>query len=124
MGARIEMLLATVFIVAGVLLILKGWVRIYFTHADNRVVTDRIYGIVRHPQYAGIFLVIFGELVHWPTVITLALSPVILWAYVRLARKEEARLIEQFGDDYRAYQRKVPMFFPRWKVWPWQPQPQ
>lgn len=123
MGAQIEMLLAMVFIVAGILLILKGWVQIYFANVDDRVVTSGVYSIVRHPQYAGIFLIIFGQIVHWPTVITVALSPVIVWAYVRLARKEEARLIERFGDEYRAYQRRVPMFFPRWKVWPRQPQP-
>lgn len=121
-GAEIEMLLGSAFIVAGILMVLKGWVRIYFAHADDRVVTDGVYGMVRHPQYTGIFLIIFGELVHWPTVITLALSPVIVWVYVRLARKEEARLIEKLHDGYRAYQRRVPMFFPRWMVRPRQPQ--
>jgi len=120
-GADIEMLLGSGFIVTGVLLIMKGWVRIYFARTDEALVTDGVYGTVRHPQYAGIFLGIFGELVHWPTVATLALSPVIVWAYVRLARKEEGRLIEKFGDEYRAYRRRVPMFFPRWKLWPWQP---
>jgi protein-S-isoprenylcysteine O-methyltransferase Ste14 len=122
-GAEMEMLLGSLFILAGALLIIRGWVRIYEAAWGNQLMTTGIYQVVRHPQYAGIFLAIFGELVHWPTVITLALSPVVVWAYVRLARQEEARLVEKFGDEYRAYQSQVPMFFPRWIAWPWRPQP-
>jgi protein-S-isoprenylcysteine O-methyltransferase Ste14 len=68
-GAAVEMLTGSVFIVAGLLLIIKGWIRIYF-HGDT-LITDGIYSHIRHPQYVGIFLVIFGQLVHWPTVFTL-----------------------------------------------------
>jgi protein-S-isoprenylcysteine O-methyltransferase Ste14 len=115
-GSQVEMLLGSAFILAGVLLVVKGWIRIYFARPEERLVTDGVYSVVRHPQYSGIFLIIFGELVHWPTIVTLALSPVIVWAYVRLARKEEARLIERFGDQYRLYQQRVSMFIPRWDV--------
>ena len=64
-------------------------VRIYF--ANGKMTTDGIYGLVRHPQYAGIFLAILGQLVHWPTIPTLLLSPLIVWLYVRLAKREERR---------------------------------
>src|SRR3546814_8629580 len=74
-------------------------------------------GVVRHPQYTGIFLAIFGQLVHWPTIPTLALGPVIVLAYVHLARREEAQLIlQRFGDAYLAYRQQVHMFFPRWRT--------
>ena len=112
-GALVEMAIGSLFIFAGLLLILRGWVRIY--HSGGRLVTDGVYGIIRHPQYAGIFLAIFGQLVHWPTILTLALAPVIVIAYVRLARREEARLAMVFGDTYRAHQQRVPMFVPRWR---------
>jgi protein-S-isoprenylcysteine O-methyltransferase Ste14 len=112
-GANIEMAVGLTFVAAGLILLIKGWIRIYYS--DGRLVTDGIYGAIRHPQYAGIFLAIFGQLVHWPTILTLALAPVIVLAYVRLARREEARLVEQFGDAYRAYQQCVPMFVPRWR---------
>ena len=112
-GAMVEMLAGSVFIVTGLLLIIKGWVRIYF--GGDTLVTDGIYGLVRHPQYAGIFLVIIGQLVHWPTVFTLALAPVIVWLYVKLALREEARLVDRFGDQYRKYQQRVPMFIPHWR---------
>lgn len=116
-GAAVEMLTGSVFILAGVLLIIKGWGRVYFR--GDSLVTDGVYGLIRHPQYTGIFLVIFGQLVHWPTVFTLALAPVIVWLYVRLARWEETRLIERYGDQYRKYQQRVPMFIPRWWSFRW-----
>lgn len=112
-GDVIEMLAGSVFIVTGLLLIVRGWVRIYF--AGDNLTTDGIYSLMRHPQYAGIFLAIFGQLVHWPTIPTLLLSPVIVWLYVRLARREERRLIEKFGPAYFAYRQNVPMFFPSWE---------
>ncbi len=112
-GAVVEMAIGSMFIVIGLLLVIKGWTRIYFS--GDRLQTDGVYGTVRHPQYNGIFLVIFGQLVHWPTILTHVLAPVIVLAYVRLARREEARLIKQFGEAYLNYTQRVPMFFPRWR---------
>lgn len=113
LGAMIEMTSGFVFSLAGLILIVRGWIKIYF--ARGELVYDDVYALIRHPQYAGIFLVIFGELVHWPTIVTLALAPVIIFAYVRLARREEARLVERFGEAYVTYRQRVPMFIPRWR---------
>jgi protein-S-isoprenylcysteine O-methyltransferase Ste14 len=56
--------------------------------------------------------VIFGQLMHWPTVPTLLLAPVIAWFYVRLAKREESDMIGRFGIQYKQYQELVPMFVP------------
>jgi len=111
-GALIEMALGFSIMLAGVLLIVKGWVGIYFS-ADH-LITSGVYGLMRHPQYTGIFLVILGQLIHWPTVVTLLLAPIVVAVYVRLARREEAQLIATFGDAYQRYRQRVPMFVPRW----------
>ncbi len=59
-----------------------------------------------------------GEgVVHWPTLFSVGLFPVIVLAYGLLARSEEKRVVEQFGEEYRDYQRRVPMFFPRLGQW-------
>ena len=68
---------------------------------------------VRHPQYVGFILVMFGFLLQWPTILTLLMFPVLVWMYVRLARKEELEAIATFGDAYRQYARTVPAFIPR-----------
>lgn len=112
-GALIEMAIGYLFVVAGLLLVLKGWARVYF--ANGQLQTDGVYSLVRHPQYAGLFLAVFGQLVHWPTIPTVLLAPVILVLYVRLAHREELHLIERFGSKYRRYQQRVPMFMPRWR---------
>lgn len=70
--------------------------------------------------YALLFVGIglFGEgVVHWPTLFSVALFPVIVLVYWRLARSEEERVLEEFGDEYRAYRRRVPMFIPRFGQW-------
>jgi methanethiol S-methyltransferase len=73
--------------------------------------TDGVYARVRHPQYTGLFLIVFGEgVVHWPTIVSVAAFPVIVVAYTLLARKEERQMLDKFGDEYREYQQRVPMF--------------
>ncbi len=116
-GAVVEMLVGYSFVFLGISLLIEGWREVFRARREGRLATDRLYGVVRHPQYTGIFLAIFGQLIHWPTIPTLALFPLIVWAYVRLARKEEAQMIARFGDDYLAYGRQVPRFVPRRGEW-------
>lgn len=117
-GALVEMFVGWGFVVLGLALLIEGWREVYRAHRENRLAMRGLYGIVRHPQYTGIFLALLGQLIHWPTVITLALFPIIVLAYVRLARSEESSLLSKYGDEYREYQRRVPMFFPALRKWP------
>ena len=116
-GAMIEMLLGYGLLFSGISLLIAGWRQVYRASREGRLATDGLYAVVRHPQYTGIFVALFGQLIHWPTIATLVLFPVIVGAYTHLARKEEAKMLERFGEEYRAYQRRVPMFFPRWGEW-------
>ncbi|WP_306108841.1 isoprenylcysteine carboxylmethyltransferase family protein [Pseudomonas sp. H3(2019)] len=58
---------------------------------EGKLATQGVYGLIRHPQYTGIMLAVFGQVIHWPTVITL-LFPLIVLVYVRLAKREESAL--------------------------------
>ena len=71
------------------------------------------YAHVRHPQYVGFVLIMFGFLLQWPTLLTLAMFPVLVWMYVHLARQEEREVRAQFGETYAEYARRVPAFVPR-----------
>ncbi len=113
--AMLEMIVGYAFVFLGLSLIARGWKQIYAARKEERLVTDGIYGYIRHPQYTGIFLAIFGQLIHWPTIPTLVLFPAIFVAYYTLARKEEKIMIERFGDEYRDYVKRVPMFVPKWE---------
>jgi protein-S-isoprenylcysteine O-methyltransferase Ste14 len=70
---------------------------------------------VRHPQYSGLFIVIIGMLIQWPTIITALMFPVLVFAYYRLSKREEVEMIKLFGDEYKRYREKTPMFIPRLK---------
>lgn len=116
-GAMIEMLLGTAFIFLGVVLLIVGWRSVYQARREGRLAKEGLYGVVRHPQYTGIMLAVFGQIIHWPTIITVALFPVIVLVYVRLAYSEETEMIERFGAEYRDYMERVPRFFPRRDNW-------
>jgi methanethiol S-methyltransferase len=110
----VAMVIGYTIVFAGATLVAEGWRRIHQARRQNRLMTDGVYARVRHPQYTGLFLIVFGEgIVHWPTIVSVVVFPVIVIAYTMLARREERQMVEQFGDEYREYQRRVPMLIPR-----------
>ena len=99
-------------VIAGLLLIYKGWKEIFFQRG-NVLVTGGIYAAVRHPQYLGLLLVTLGNLLVWPTIPTAAIWPILAVLYYRQAKREEAALSTKFGEPFWKYARKTPMFLPR-----------
>jgi protein-S-isoprenylcysteine O-methyltransferase Ste14 len=97
-------------ILAGFIVIIWGWKKIFF--AKGGLVTDGIYRYSRHPQYLGIYCIIAGLLIMWPTFITMVMFPVLLGMYYRLAKKEEGGMEAEFGEEYREYKKRAGMFFP------------
>lgn len=103
--------------VAGYILLSKGCRQVHGSH--GQLITNGVYSFARHPQYTGLFLVIFGFLVQWPTLLTVLMAPVLLFAYAHLARSEERVMRQRFGQQYMDYRLHVPAFFPsldRWKA--------
>lgn len=97
----------------GFLLISAGWKLLHAAQQEHKLATRGIYARMRHPQYVGFILVMFGFLLQWPTLLTLAMFPVLVFMYVRLARAEERESLAEFGSDYERYMRDVPGFIPR-----------
>jgi protein-S-isoprenylcysteine O-methyltransferase Ste14 len=110
-GVYAVMVTSVALIVAGVSLVALGWHRVY--RGRGTLVTDGIYGRLRHPQYLGLILVVVGFNIQWPTVLTLAMAPVLIVMYLRLARREDRELAAGFGDRFTAYASRVPAFWPR-----------
>ncbi|AZO21144.1 isoprenylcysteine carboxylmethyltransferase family protein [Mesorhizobium sp. M1E.F.Ca.ET.045.02.1.1] len=106
-------LLSFVLIGGGFWLIAAAWRVLYDTQQHRSLATGGPYSYVRHPQYVGFILVMLGFLVQWPTLLTLAMFPVLVVMYVRLAQAEEREAAAEFGDAYRAYMKHVPGFLPR-----------
>jgi methanethiol S-methyltransferase len=106
--------LSYVLIAGGFWLIAVAWRVLYDAQQRRALATSGPYGYVRHPQYVGFVLVLLGFLVQWPTLLTLAMFPVLVVMYVKLARNEEREAIAEFGDTYRTYMAEVPGFIPNW----------
>ncbi|KAB2943079.1 MAG: isoprenylcysteine carboxylmethyltransferase family protein [Hyphomicrobium sp.] len=106
-------LLSFAFIGGGFFLISSAWSVLYRAQKRHALATTGPYAYVRHPQYVGFIMVMFGFLLQWPTILTLLMFPVLVWMYVRLAHQEEREAITEFGDAYRQYALEVPGFIPR-----------
>jgi len=101
-----------VLIGAGFMLITRGWDLLYSAQQKHELATTGIYARLRHPQYLGFILVMTGFLLQWPTLLTLAMYPVLVVMYLRLEKQEEREAVREFGDLYRAYLSAVPGFLP------------
>jgi len=107
--------ISLLFMLAGYTLMSKGWKAVHGAH--GQIVTDGVYAYVRHPQYTGLFLLIIGFLIQWPTFLTVLMAPILVFAYVHLSRKEERGMHEHFNDNYKSYADQKPMFFPSFGQW-------
>jgi protein-S-isoprenylcysteine O-methyltransferase Ste14 len=97
----------------GLALVAVGWQQIHRqVRGSGGLVTVGLYRFMHHPRYTGIFLFTLGWILHWPSIVTLLLWPVLIVAYVWLARCEERQAEAEFGDEYRAYAAKTKRFLP------------
>ena len=106
-------LLSNLFIFGGFILLAAAWKVLYAAQRTHTVAVSGPYARIRHPQYVGFILIMVGFLLQWPTVITLAMFPILLTMYVRLARREEREALTEFGDVYASYAAATPAFIPR-----------
>jgi len=78
------------------------------------LVTTGAYGVVRHPIYAGAFLIWFGLAAAYMSGAVLLLTVLyVIPAYVLNIRGEEQMMLSRYGDEYREYRRQVGAFSPR-----------
>jgi protein-S-isoprenylcysteine O-methyltransferase Ste14 len=83
---------------------------------DARLATDGPYAWTRNPLYFGSSLLALGFAVMSANWIAAALLLVpSIFVYPTVIRNEEAHLERLFGEEFRAYQRKVPRFLPRFR---------
>jgi protein-S-isoprenylcysteine O-methyltransferase Ste14 len=107
-------LISNLLILAGFVVIARAWDVLYRAQRRGELATSGPYAIVRHPQYVGFVLILLGFLVQWPTLLTLAMFPILVTMYVRLARQEEREVAAQFGQAYARYAAVTPAWVPRW----------
>lgn len=97
----------------GFWLISAAWRVLWRAQRDGHLAVTGPYSRIRHPQYAGFLLIMIGFLAQWPTILTLLMFPVLVFAYRRLAIAEEREVRAAYGPEWDAYAARTPRFIPR-----------
>jgi protein-S-isoprenylcysteine O-methyltransferase Ste14 len=107
-------ILGSVFFVVGMLIFLVCAGQVYIGKVLKKgVATKGFYTIIRHPQYLGLGFAALGLAIMWPRFLTLTLFAVMLFLYYLLAKDEERRMTNRFGESYISYTERTGMFLPR-----------
>lgn len=113
----------TAVLVAGALLPMLYWVLVSLgpnisatqaTRQHHQLVMHGPYRYVRHPLYSfgSLFVIAIMVITSLWWLVGLVIPLMFL---VWRTSIEEARLIETFGDDYRAYMQRTGRFLPKWR---------
>ncbi len=105
-------IVSNVLIFAGFILLSSAWKALHLAQRNHTVALSGIYRKIRHPQYIAFIIIMVGFLLQWPTIPTLVMFPILVYVYIRLARKEEKMALDEFGEAYANYMRTTPAFIP------------
>lgn len=72
-----------------------------------------VYSWVRHPMYLGTLIFCLGFFFAIPSLFSLTVLILFFILYDKMASYEEDDLIRRLGEEYAAYQKRVPKWFPR-----------
>jgi len=79
----------------------------------HTLITSGPYEFIRHPMYASLSLFFVGLSIissFWPL---MALVVIMLLFFIRIMKREESMMIDQFGEKYRIYMESTGRFLPR-----------
>ena len=111
--------IAFVLMTAGIIIIIiavknydwKGFTGIA-EERNNSLVIAGMNKFVRHPLYSGTMLFTIGYLIGQPYLKNLLLA-ILIWLYLAVGiMLEERKLVQQYGESYKSYQRRVKKMIP------------
>ncbi len=113
----LHIVLSIVFVLPGAWLGIEGvrktGLKAAETHRTDKIVTNGVYSLVRHPQYLGGVLSHAGIVLFLSAWYALLSTPLVLLLNFLISWKEEIELVREFGEEYVSYQKATPMLLPR-----------
>ena len=108
-------------ILFGVLLVFRIWSHVILDKSysstleirdDHRLVKNGPYKYIRHPIYTGTILSVMCIPVFTSSLIGFLLSLLSIPLFIYRIKNEEMMLVEEYGDEYREYQKETWRLFP------------
>ena len=91
----------------------KDWRMAVTAEPDQPLITDGLFGRVRHPIYAFSILLVLCTIAVVPTALMAACGAGLVALWVMKAHNEERHMLRQHGDAYADYLRRTGRFVPR-----------
>ncbi len=81
--------------------------------SEQKLKTDQLYGVMRHPSYTAMMIVILAYAVTAHSWVAGSVGVLAAWAgFQYRIRHEEQALADRFGEEYRAYRACTGMWLP------------
>jgi protein-S-isoprenylcysteine O-methyltransferase Ste14 len=116
LSERTAIFIGSILIVTGICVLVISARTVTHVFQEGKLATTGIYGIVRNPLYSAWIVCIVPGIVIISRYLLWWLIPIFMYTIFKvLIKKENDYLEQQFGDEYRAYRKKVSELFPQ--IW-------
>jgi len=82
-------------------------------HVQPKLLDSGVYSWVRHPMYLGILLFCLAFFFAIPSLLSIGVWLIFFILYDKMTVYEEESLKQILGEEYIAYQKRVPKWFPK-----------
>ena len=86
------------------------------TRREQTLVTTGPYRRVRHPFYDSVVLLVLASTLIAANWFLFAAGGLLFLLFIVRTRSEEEKLLDRFGDSYRAYMERTGLFLPRMRT--------
>jgi len=99
--------------ILGRLKLRKNWANQIKIYDNQTLVTNGVYNIVRHPLYASLIWMFYGGCLVYLNYAAFFANTFIFIPFMYYRAKQEEKLLREEFKNYKDYQLKVGMFFPK-----------
>lgn len=110
MSGFISLPIGIILLAIGLIIIIFAFLKIGIVPSlrqKSNIITSGIYGIVRHPVYSGTVIAVLGWTILLKSTISILYFPFLFLLYFLITVFEERILIEEYGEEYTNYRKKV-----------------